>query len=123
MTRTLSQSDRTVDCEEFRKLLLYCGRELCDQDIPHRDRVGQLIMLEFKRNWDEMAADLQVWPRMLILAKCTHHKAGLGQSRVLHSGHVDQPCTGSIPRGHRPLCVYYAGEERVGGPTHCILQS
>jgi hypothetical protein len=57
---TLLQANRAVDSQELRDLLLYCGRELRDEDIPHRDHIGRLIMKAFKRSWSELVAELAV---------------------------------------------------------------
>ncbi|KAG8821310.1 hypothetical protein FRC17_009861 [Serendipita sp. 399] len=52
------QSYRTVDSKEFRDLLLFCGRQLQDKDIPHRDRLGRLVMTAFKDSWENLVAEI-----------------------------------------------------------------
>lgn len=52
------QPDRAIDSPELRDLLLFCGRELRDEDIPHRDRIGRLVMMAFKQSWNDLITEL-----------------------------------------------------------------
>jgi hypothetical protein len=54
------QSERVVDCPEFRNLLLYCGRELKEKDIPHRTRVSGLIIEAFKTSYNALIQEIEV---------------------------------------------------------------
>jgi hypothetical protein len=55
-----SQADSVVDCPEFRTLLLYCGRELRDGDIPHRRSIGRLVVEAFKECYSKLIKELSV---------------------------------------------------------------
>lgn len=53
------QSLNVVDCKELRDLLLYIGTHLEDDDIPHRMRLSDLIMEQFKAEVSKLIENMK----------------------------------------------------------------
>jgi len=49
-----------VDCPELQELLLYISQQLKGEDIPHRTKMGQLIVNNFKMQYNVMVEGIQV---------------------------------------------------------------
>lgn len=57
---TFLQSLAVVDGPELRDLLRYVGQDLRDCDIPHRDKLTDLVLKRFKTERENMIEDMQV---------------------------------------------------------------
>ena len=55
-----------VESKELRELLLYLNADLSDDDIPHRQKLTEIIFESYKREWSKLVNELQVGLILLI---------------------------------------------------------
>jgi hypothetical protein len=54
------QSVNVVESQEFRRLLLYCGRQIKDKHIPHRTKMADALKSLFEQMMGKWIAEVQV---------------------------------------------------------------
>ena len=60
LTLTSCQSIRVVECPEFRQLCMLLRESLDDADIPHRDKMKEVILSHWRTSFEDLKADLSV---------------------------------------------------------------
>jgi hypothetical protein len=55
------QSFNVLECPEFRALLLYLGDgKMDDTDLPHRTKMTQMVLDEYRKEYNKTKSDLKV---------------------------------------------------------------
>lgn len=65
------QSFNVVECPEFRELLLYLGEgKIQDKNLPHRTKLTEMILNEFRTEYCKIKDDLKVWHDKFHVLQC-----------------------------------------------------
>lgn len=73
-----SQSIYSIECPEFRELLMYLNPDLDDEDIPHRTKLTEEILRRYKTKREEL------WKEMKVsILQCSHPGLTVGRRKPL----------------------------------------
>lgn len=56
----LSKSIRVIECPEFRQLCMILRESLVDADIPHRDKMREVIVNHWRKSFEDLKLELAV---------------------------------------------------------------
>lgn len=94
---------------EFRDLLLYCGHQLREKDIPQRAAIGRHIVNAFKNCYQDLISELAVrsvcsFPLSIEPYNSFTYKSSVGiWEGLVHQRYVDESLTNGFHGGDSSL--------------------
>jgi hypothetical protein len=79
-----TQALSVVDCPEFRTFLLYCARELKDEDIPHRTKTTKAMVNLFYELMGKWGEELCVCYLFILILQSLTPDIGITRTCFLH---------------------------------------